>query len=439
MATAASILDDAQAYLHDPSSIIWTRAELLDYLNHGYNRLLVQTKAARHLIGLDVPPRPQWAISHPWERQYVTGSVHEWLWADNGSGSRSSYEWEAEQELAFTPTASESTYTQPWERMHSTDNFREEPERYPYPDNHLRTYRISFDGQRVPALSIQELDSYSPRWEMEDGTPIWYHHGMRRKKEFSLYPMASAYVQGIAIQEFGKGTLGTLSGTRSYTVTQEQVGEGFAFTSTADAGSTALTGPGRKVTSDTTVAADYQVIFGWEKLHVEGNTIVAGTGYAVMYGWEAVFVDQAYTTLAGLGVPETMSGGRQYLASAQTNPGASPLGTIGDWKSSEDALLLDYALDAPTLVEADTPALLPASFGKYLKYYVLGRAFEREGEGRNPALATHFMQRFTLGSKLFRRLTDFAHMMQTHQMAAATLSPGRRPKPRLPAEYPRAW
>lgn len=439
MATAGAILDDALIYLHDDGTI-WTRTELLDYLNQGYRNLLLQTKAARNLVAFDVPPRPAWSISQPWERQHVSilGSVHEWSWADAANGSRSSYEWEAEAELGITPTASESTYTYPWERIESTDNVREEPERYAYPGDHLRTYRLSFDGQRLPPLSIQELDGYSPRWEMEDGEPTWYHAGLRRKKEFSVYPIASAYVENIIITD-GLGTISTASGGRSYSFTQEIVLEGFAFTANGDITSTALAGPGRKITRDTTVSADYQAMFLWEKQHVEGNTPTNVTTYALMYPWEAVFVDQSYTTLAGLGLPESLIGGRDYYVSTQQQPGMPPYGTIGYWKSSEDALLLDYALSAPTMAETDSPSLLPLACAKYLRWYVLAKAFSREGEGQHPVLANHFLQRYQLAVRFMRRLANFAAVAQTHQLQGATITPGRRPKPRLPAEYPRVW
>ena len=437
MATVSSILDKALEYLHDDGTI-WTRTELLDYLNEGYRQLLVRTRAARNLVALDVPPRPQYAITYPWERQFVDGTIHEWTWADNLNGTRACYAWEVEQELGMTPTTSEGTYTYPWERITSSGNVREEAERYPYPDDHLQTFRIAFDSQRVPPLSIRELDTASPRWESEDGGPTWYHGGLGRQKEFALYPMATDYVQGIAIQAEGLGTIESFSGSRSYTVTEnDQILEGYAFTTTGDISSEALTGPGRKITLDTTVAADYQVMFTWEKQHAEGTALTAHTGYVVTYGWEAAFVGQAYTYLAGLGAPHSLAGGRQYLPTAQANLGESPLGTVGEWKSSEDALLLDYALTAPTLAEADTPALLPTAFDKYLRFYTLGRAFGREGEGRNPILTDHYMQRFQMGEVLLKRLANFAQWAALHQLGAAEAVPSRPGRPRLPAEYPR--
>jgi len=56
MATAQTLLNEAQQRLRDTNARIWTRAELLDYLNEGYRRLCLEASLPGFLA-YDFPPR----------------------------------------------------------------------------------------------------------------------------------------------------------------------------------------------------------------------------------------------------------------------------------------------------------------------------------------------------------------------------------------------
>jgi hypothetical protein len=89
--------------------------------------------------------------------------------------------------------------------------------------------------------------------------------------------------------------------------------------------------------------------------------------------------------------------------------------------------------------EDDTPALIPAPMQKYLRFFVLSRAFGRPGEGRNPILADHYDRRFQRGVKLLQRFGDVARKDRQFQREQGSGSVTRPARVRLPAEFPSVW
>ena len=435
MATAASILDDAQVYLHDDGTI-WSRAELLDYLNDGYKRLLTETSAIRTIRCLDVPPRYTYVISHPWERQQILGQSHQWTWPTLTEAQYAcAYRWEIEQLAGATPSNGEAACTQAWERLYSLTVDR--ADRYAYPSDHLKTFRMAFDSQRLSATSTQELDEYSRTWETDDGLPGWHHGDLGGIKEFAVYLSVSADGQSIETGEPALGLTRTYTGTRTYAF-EGPFEQGYAFTVMGDnPNSGLLPGPGYKITDDTTVAADYQAMYSWEKNHLEGTTLTAEAAYIFAYPWENEFAGLAGRSVVGVGMFRSATGARQYLCESADVPGGSLLGTVRSWASADDNLFLDYSVLPETVAEADSPSLLPGQFSKYLRFYVLSRAFGREGEGYHPTLSEHFSQRFGLGMAFLRQIARFAMKARTYQSQGITASFQRPPRVRLPATYPR--
>ncbi len=90
-------------------------------------------------------------------------------------------------------------------------------------------------------------------------------------------------------------------------------------------------------------------------------------------------------------------------------------------------------------MEADTPSLIPPQMTKYLRFFVLGRAFGRPGEGRQPVLADFYSRRFQRGVDLFRAMGDVARNDRTFQREDMQPSRVRPPYVRFPATYPSVW
>ena len=80
--------------------------------------------------------------------------------------------------------------------------------------------------------------------------------------------------------------------------------------------------------------------------------------------------------------------------------------------------------------------LLPPQRAKYLRYYTLFRAFNRQGEGYDGLMAAFFEQRFHRGITFLRRLQQIAR--RDRQAARDPIQAQRRrpPRVRLPSNYP---
>lgn len=131
---------------------------------------------------------------------------------------------------------------------------------------------------------------------------------------------------------------------------------------------------------------------------------------------------------------------RQYWPKAETKRN-TPLGTPVDWHSSDSALLVWEVIIPHTtgdLQETDEPHLIPVQAQKYLRYYVLAKAFGRPGEGTNSDLAQHWMQRFERGVRLMTKLSDVAQ--DTRHWQRDNLVPsrgGRPPRVQFPSNFPK--
>lgn len=437
MTTAGTILDQCYYYLHDDATV-WSRAELLDYLNQGYRKALLETNACRGLTALATPPRPYVSITYPWERQYARGIYYEWSYSNPAlPGLRCCYQWEIEHHVG-TPASCGVNYTSPWERVYSDDGVPDQTERYHYPVGHYRTYRVAFDDESLDTESVRSLDGRTSQWETETGDPSAFNKFYGSTKEFTLYAQVTGDGQSHTITG-DYGTVRGLSGDRTYTIEQaEYVTEGYAYTCPGDLSSSALTGPGYRFTT-ATAAADYWCTYSWEANRHDGDTETDQTDNVCTYAWELTMEGYTERTLDGLGTIRTMeSDARQYYASSSPLIGEYAFGVPRYWQDSSGNILVDYSVVAPDLKEADEPNLLPAAFAKYLRYFVLSLAFLRDGEGRNPTLAQHFSQRFQMGVTFLARIGKFASRARAWQHGESSPSPGRKTL-RLGSHYPRVY
>jgi hypothetical protein len=75
---------------------------------------------------------------------------------------------------------------------------------------------------------------------------------------------------------------------------------------------------------------------------------------------------------------------------------------------------------------------------KYLKFYVLSRAFSRKGQGFRPDLAQHFTSLFQVGVALLSKIGNLGFIDRTYAREAVTPTRGYRlPMVQLPPEFER--
>lgn len=174
----------------------------------------------------------------------------------------------------------------------------------------------------------------------------------------------------------------------------------------------------------------------WEKQMQDGTTLSAG-GTIATFTWEEYH--GARRVVFGVGtIRAATSADRQYLPLVTDTGSFELLGSARDWRSTVDALsALEVVIPADQLVESDVPELIPYPFQKYLRYYVLSRAFGREGEGQRLDMAAHYEMRFQRGVTIFKRLADVAHKDRLFVREDVTHVAARPPRVRLPAEFER--
>lgn len=432
MATAQALLDTAREYLHDETALIWTEAELLDYCNDGFRRLVGASGAIRALAVVTVPPRLAATTTHPWEAQYAPTPTDVWTWGGHWHGEiATGFLWEIEQAAGATPANSPGAVTQPWEKVYAEDSGR--IDRYAYPADHDRTVRMTYDFARISPQSPLALDTDSSTWETNTGTPKFATGGLGSDGTFSV--VANATGDGQAYSMVGVSGTPAFAGSRTYTIEQiHGPSVAYAFTDAGDTTTTnGLGGPGVKITTE---AGAYEAAYAWEVQHIDGDTPTAVTTYTMTAEWEYLYVAGTARSVDGYGVPGTVIGERQYYP-VVTPAGSPPLGTLVAAASAVDNLLVDYVVAAPTLAADDAVPLLPAACDKYLRAYILTRAYGREGEGKNPVLAAYHEQRWEMGVTLMKRLGQYAQAARTYQRDRPTPTSRTPLRPQLPSNYPR--
>ena len=130
---------------------------------------------------------------------------------------------------------------------------------------------------------------------------------------------------------------------------------------------------------------------------------------------------------------------RQYWAQNPSNIAAF-YGGIRQFQSSDDALEIWHTVvPRVDLTDTDTPDLLPVQAHKYLRFFVLSKAFGRQGPAMNIQMADLYTAMFERGIQTWKRLTNLAKEDQILGREMAEDSRGARlPLVRLPANY-EAW
>jgi hypothetical protein len=203
-----------------------------------------------------------------------------------------------------------------------------------------------------------------------------------------------------------------------------------------------LVGLGFRFTLDGDTAGQF-FTFGWERSLIDdASTTDTDADPVFTQAWEAEHdVDDADAIFLGLGAPRGISSpDRQYLATAYDS-GSQILGAAR-WFAGSDSAITFWEVVVPhrQLSESDIPDLIPTQLHKFLKFYVLGRALFRQGEGFRPDLGQHYSALFDLGVGLLATLgtPSFVDRVYARDQASGA-SVSAPPKVRFPSGYPNPW
>lgn len=440
MGTVAADLDLCQKKTHD-SGTLWTRAELLRWYNDAYKQLIVQSGALTRLLILDVPGRHTFSFIHPWEDRHASGTS----WQAFFSVDRyvCTTLWEAEQHgYISSPADSLTGITYQWERYDSDEV--DQHYQFGLPKNHDLIVRLAYDDHVLLPIEVRELDQENNKWMKTVGRPDWWTTGIGRTDSVEIYEIVDTYTDNYEHYLYERGTPRALSGDRTWTTKNlMRLGNEYAYTHSGDVNAAEnkpiyFAGLGWRFTYDSEDTTYYTTQI-WEKQALDGDTLTAGAT-AVTYWWETEYASLSEVDFS-LGVIRRLdSPDRQYVPVADESGQYGVNGIIREWKSSEDALLFHQRI-IPTvdLTENDTPGLIPSQLQKYLRYYVLSRAFGRTGEGQNQALAAMYDLRFQRGITIFSRLGNVAFKDMVYVRQDVDSQTHRPPRVRLPSEYPRIW
>lgn len=447
MTTVGTDLTTLQTKLHD-SAAIWSRAGLLRLYNDGYRELLAQSSAVCRLLPLDVPGRHTYAVSFPWETRHMSGGTW-WfpLLACHAGTKQATAQWEAEHVDGVTPSAALTGLTMQWERAHTDETDRHFS--FGLPVDHERVKRLEWTNKLLLPVSVREFDEVDDAWMRRVGEPSWWTTGVGQVKSVEVYELTTAYQQGYQLIEATVGLPREITGERTYStdVDSRTLGNAYAYATQGDkdglvrSTTVLLSGMGYRFTDEPANKTMGFVVFPWEIEHLDGTTNTTHTtgSPAGMFPWEMAFGAASITfgvgTVRGLTSPD-----RQYWPMVTDATPLALVGGIRDWRSSEDNLMaLEVVVPSMDLTEEDAPVLIPTPLQKYLRFYVLSRAFGREGEAQNVQLAQHYDQRFQRGCQLLKRFGDSAHADRTYRRQAPAISRSRPPLVRLPSQFERIF
>ena len=425
-----TIIDAAQDMLHDDGKV-WGRDELLEWLNDGYRQLLAQSCACNRPYIIDVPGRHAWAGTQEWEDRHGPGTFRKFTESVNSGAIQASSKWEAESIDGIASTQSLEGVTQLWERTlsgHAEARFS-----FITSKAHEKPVRIYWDDRRLMGASVREMDMLDTDWFQQGGRPIFaFPNG--RDGTYEVYQMVTDYAQGYDCKNGESGGLPRLfSGSRTYVVDSPTDRWAYAYTDSGSAG--AMPGLGFRITGQATDESQTFYVFDWEREHLEG-----GTDFEDSTDVGSSLFDNL--ALLGVGVArEIRSTDRQYVPAPYDSGAPEICGIPRDYKSSEDSLTIWEAI-VPTrpLTEADSLAMIPKQFGKYLKFYVLSRAFSRKGEGFRPDLAQHFTSLFQVGVGVLKKIANLGYVDRVYARESFRGSPtGRPPAVQLPASFERQF
>ena len=458
MGTVGNDLDWCQSFLRDQGTI-WPRSELLDYYQEAYRQLVAAKDAVRQYTVLDVPPHWSWSGTQRWEQLYADNGTFN-LWAvEAGRGTGvSSHNLSGLQDLVgVQETSSSEGITQPWEMSFVHPIFQ--PFRFALSRPHTRIVKVWYDHRLLFPVSVRELDWTWTNWPAIGNYPLAWTTGTGNARTYEIYEVqvvpGNVYQYVNEQPRYPTGMVRAfIPGARTYVVDEDDRLPSMvaaAYTHGGDAhavlnraalfpyAATMITQDRVRATVSSllNVTAAY-CTQRWEWQWLQGLTRTASPSPTLCFPWEAPYVktifQQAVGVIRGIDSPD-----RQYWPVVNALD-QRPLGKIEEVKSSQGSLLFLEVIEPEVVLlqESDTPGMLPPPVQKYVRYATLARAFNRQGEGYNPAMAGVCEQLGARGAMLLQRLSFLVHKDITWARKPVTART-RPPRPRLPSGYPSVW
>lgn len=431
-----TILDNAQSVLHDDGAV-WPRSELLSWLNDGYRQLVAQSRSVVRPFQIDVPGRHTWAATEEWEDRHAPGIFRKFSMKCDSGAIKCTYRWEAEMMEGMESTTSDECATYLWERAYSTLN-NDNRFLFILSKAHEMPVKVYWDNKRLIGASSRELDMLSTEWWQQPGQPVFFFPSNGgRDGSYEVYQMVTSYNQGYDLKEMENGIPRTFAGERTYGALSGVDRWAYAYSDGGDAG--AVPGLGLRITGQASDAAKTFYMREWEKNVIEGGSTFADADPVGTFPDEALFGADEITVPIGVG-REIRSTDRQYVPAPYDSGALEMCGIPRDFKTSDDALTVwEVIVSTRPLTESDTPALIPKQFAKYLKFYVLSRAFSRKGQGFKPDMAQHYTGLFQIGVGVLTKIKDLGFIDRVYGRQSFTGSPtGRPPRVQFPPNFERS-
>ena len=433
--TIGDIIDQAQEWLHDDGSV-WSRAQLLHWVNDGYRQLLAQSHAVVRPFQLDVPGRTAWAGTQEWEDEQGGGTWRLSTFHVRSQSVAATFRWECQALDGIEPENGVNAVTQLWELTY-TDGGIDQHCRLVLSKQHERPLKVYYDDKRLIGASTHELDTLQTEWWRQAGSPLfWFPSEGGRDGNYEIYEITLAYTQGYHLD--GAGVPRLFSGARTYAVGPAIDRWSYAYSGSGDAGMAPglgyrFTGASSGGVADTT--------FAWERSEIDDGTSsdTAAASAVGTHWWESSFSTVEEVEL-GVGLVRYVSSpDRQYTTAPYANATFSALGIGRDFKSSVDAVTIwEIIVSATELDESDGLSLIPSRMAKYLKFYCLSRAFANKGPGFRPDLAVHFTSLFQLGVALLTKIGNLGFIDRNYGREMVTPTAGYRPPlVQLPPQFER--
>lgn len=419
-ASLSSIVDKVVRRLGDSDNEIWERSELETYAQLGYEQFVTETNAlwdTRHL-----PDRHSPAYTTDEPSNTNTESKRIWPSAIQSFGdSESSGGVSPSLDLVCvsdaTPFIGNSKQDSDFDGLTS---FITSPADVPYttaatqqdylmPDDVLMIDRATWDGIQLQALTPKEADQIDDLWEEKTGDPrAFVIVGKGRKRIFRKLRTPSAPAD---MRAFSNEVGFIRGGFHEPELATEIVSAPSRITLT----------PFAIFDSDGTPTSLVSTVYPYPVLSLVVITIYT---QKPIYGWPALDETSEHVVIGGpFGLPRRIDG--VWFTNA-------PFGFPKRFSGGNRNTKIDY-VKKPRDLKKHSFEIQPWDV-RYIVFFMLSRALDRDGPGQNKKLAEHYLQRYQNGIESVKLRNANANDGARHVMGVGTIDISTETA-KLPANY----